>query len=52
MEHKFLTSNEVYFTLLGNTGETFGGGTRYGLGILCKVLCTIGRVEALLGERE
>ena len=52
MEHKFLTSNEIYFTLFGNAGETFSGGTRYWLSIVCKVLCTIGRVETLLGERE
>ena len=47
-----LTSNEVYFTLLGNTGEQLSGGTGYGLSIACEVLCPIGRVETLLGGRE
>ena len=52
MEYKFLTSNEIYFTLLGNIGEMFRCSTRYSLSTVCKALVIIGRVEALLGERS
>ena len=47
-----LTSDEIYFTLLGNAGEQLSRSTRYGLSIVRKVLCPIGRVETLLGGRE
>ena len=52
MEYKFLTSDEVYFTLLGNIGEMFRCNTRYWLSTEWKALFIIGRVETLLVERE